>query len=128
MAEKKEWLGITQNEMTIQGKVIADPQIVGQQGSQWALFKVRTSIREPGANGQWTDTVIDIPVMCNDQQKVDAMQKYVQAGRELLIRAYYKAWTDQQNVEHHGFMMKTFELGSKPYVPKDKDTAPAIPG
>jgi hypothetical protein len=125
MSDKKEWKGITINDFTLLGKVVDDPQFVGGEGNVWAMFKIKTYVREPSANGQWNDVAIDVPVICNDQKKVAALQKFVQAGRELKIDGYYKSWVDNAGVTQHGIMVRTFDLGSKPYEPKS-DT-PDIP-
>jgi hypothetical protein len=120
----REFLGITQNECTFQGKVVGDPVI---QNDNYAFLQIKTSISEVGANGQWADVVIQIPVMTMDPKKVDVIRKYVQDGRELLLLTYYKPWVNQGQPQH-AFMIKKMTLGRKKWVPKDQaPNTPALP-
>lgn len=118
----REFLGITQNECTFQGKVVGDPVI---QNDNYAFMQLKTAISEVGANGQWADVIVQIPVMTMDPKKVDVIRKYVQDGRELLLLTYYKPWVNQ-GTPQHAFMIKKMTLGRKKWVPKDQ--APATPG
>ena len=74
----REFLGITQNECTFQGKVVGDPVI---QNDNYAFLQLKTTISEVGANGQWADVVVQIPIITMDPKKVAVIQKYVQDGR-----------------------------------------------
>ena len=118
MSNNKEFLGLTQNECTIQGKVIGEPVI---NGESYAFMNIRTSISEISNNGQWIDVVIDVPVVTTDVKKVATIVKYVHDGRELLINAYYKPWI-VDNVPAHAFFIKRMSLGRKKWVPPQDDT------
>ena len=120
----REFLGITQNECTFQGKVVGDPVI---QNDNYAFMRIKTAISEVGSNGQWADVIIQVPVMTMDPKKVDVIRKYVQDGRELLLLTYYKQWVNQGQAQH-AFMIKKMTLGRKKWVPKDQTPgAPALP-
>jgi len=121
MSNNKEFLGLTQNDCFIQGKVIGEPVV---QGENYAFMNIRTSISEINNNGQWTDVVIDIPVITTDAKKVTTIAQYVHDGRELLINAYYKSWI-VDNTPTHAFFIKKMNLGRKKWVPKE-DKTPAL--
>ena len=118
----REFLGVTQNECTFQGKVVGDPII---QNDNYAFMHVKTSVSEVGANGQWNDVIIQIPVMTMDPKKVEVIRKYVQDGRELLLYTYYKPWVNNGQPQH-AFMIKKLQLGRKKWVPDNQssDTPP----
>ena len=121
---QREFLGITQNECTIQGKVMGDPVI---HGDNYAFMQIKTSISEIGANGQWVDTIINVPVMTMDPKKVDVIQKYVKDGRILLLYTFYKSWVNQ-GAQQHAFMIKKMVLGAKKWEPDQQGTStPALP-
>ena len=123
MAEKKEWTGITLNELTALGKVVDDPQFVDMGGgNECAFLNLRVYTGELGTNGQWTDNAIVLPLLAMDQGKVKTVKNHVQKGRELYIKGYYKSWTDAQQTAQHGFVITMMKLGSKPYVkPEDAE-------
>ena len=120
----REFLGITQNECTFQGKVVGDPVI---QNDNYAFLQLKTTVSEVGANGQWTDTVVQIPIVTMDPKKVSVIQKYVQDGRDLLLLTFYKPWVTN-GAPQHAFMIKKMTLGRKKWVPKDQVAgAPPLP-
>ena len=118
MSNNKEFLGLTQNECTIQGKVIGEPVVMGEN---YAFMNIRTSISEIADNGQWTDTIIDVPVVTTDVKKVATIAKYVHDGRELLVYTYYKPWI-ADNAPAHAFFIKKMNLGRKKWVPPEEQT------
>jgi len=118
MSNNKEFLGLTQNECTIQGKVVGEPVVMGEN---YAFMNIRTSISEISDNGQWTDVVIDVPVVTADVKKVATIVKYVHDGRELLINAYYKPWV-VDNQPAHAFFIKKMSLGRKKWVDPENQT------
>ena len=121
----REFLGITQNECTFQGKVVGDPVI---QSDNYAFLQLKTTIAEMGANGQWNDVPVQIPVMTTDPKKVAVIQKYVQEGRGLLLRTYYKPWVADGQPQHV-FMIIKLSLGSKKWEPQTQQgtPTPALP-
>jgi len=120
----REFLGITQNDCTFQGKVIGDPII---QNDNYAFMRIKTSIREMGTNGQWNDVIIEIPVMTTDPKKVASIQKYVKDGKTLLLNTNYKAWVNQGQ-QQHAFMIRNMEFGSNKWDPNKQDIqTPALP-
>lgn len=115
MPEQREFFGITQNECTIQGKVVGTPLV---QGESYAFMNVRVAMAEPDANGQWTETGLEIPVLTQDPKKISTISQYVEDGRELLLNTYYKAW-DNNGTPQHAFVIKKMTLGRKKYIPQD---------
>ena len=125
MTEKKEWKGITINEGAYQGKIIEDPIIVtGPDGNKCAFMKMKTFINTLGANGQWTDKVVFVPLVVMDQRKVEVVEKYIQQDREILARAYYDSWDDGNGNYQHGMIVTRMQLGSKGFK---KDSNPDLP-
>ena len=120
----REFLGITQNECTFQGKVVGDPVI---QSDNYAFMQLKTTIAEVGANGQWNDVVVQVPIMTTDPKKVAVIQKWVKDGRALLLRTYYKPWVVDGQPQHV-FMIIKLSLGAKKWEPQDQNAgAPAAP-
>jgi len=117
MAEK-EYYGITQNDIKIQGKVVGQPIV---QSENLAFLTIRTVLAEPDANGQWVETPQDIPVMTQDPRKVATISKYIEDGRTLLVDAYYKSWTANGALQH-AFVAKKISLGAKKWVPAENQT------
>lgn len=116
MPENKKYFGITQNECTIQGKVVGKPQVSGEQ---FAFMWVEVVNTDLDANGQWVETAQNVPVMTQDSKKVDTISKYVDDGRELLLNTYYKSWQAGNGTPQHAFVIKKMTLGRKKYVPQD---------
>ena len=81
MSDKK-FYGITQNECTIQGKVVGKPQI---NGENFAFMWVEAVNTDQDANGQWIESAQNIPVMTQDPKKVATIAQYIDDGRELCI-------------------------------------------
>lgn len=117
----REFLGITQNEAKLQGKVYGDPMI---HGEAYAFFWLRTSVGEKMANGSWQDVIIDVPVMTTDPQKVSTINQYIKDGRELLVDGYYKAWQSDQGPAH-AFIVKKLTLGRKKWEPDQQQNSGA---
>jgi hypothetical protein len=112
----KEFLGITQNSCTFQGKVVGDPIIAAEN---YAYMVVRTAVSEQAANGSWMDVTIDVPIITTDPKKVTVLKDHVKDGRELLVEAYYTAWQAEGKAQH-GFMIKRTVLGRKKYEPRQQ--------
>jgi len=129
MAEKREWKGITINEAMFQGKLLEDPVIVPTAGgNKCAFMKLRTFVNELGANGQWTEAPSFIPLVVMDPRKVDVVEKYVKAQRELFVRSYFKTWPDGNGNQQHGFVVTQMKLGSKGFNPnKEQPQSPPMP-
>jgi hypothetical protein len=119
----REFLGIVHNDCHFQGKVHGDPVI---QGDSYAFLWLKTTITEAGANGQWTDTIVEVPVITTNQKLVAVIEKYVKDGRELSIKTNYKPWVGQDNQAQHVFVIETggLKLGRRKYVPDENKTPP----
>lgn len=121
----REFLGLTQNECTFQGKVVGDPVI---QSDNYAFMQIKTAVSELAANGQWNDVVIKVPVITMDPKKVATIREYVKDGRTLLLHTYYKAWVDPQGQQQYAFVIKKMDFGPKKWVPRDQQVqTPALP-
>ena len=120
---EREFLGVTQNQCTFQGKVVGDPII---QGDNYAFMYLKTVVTEQSANGQWNDVPVQIPIMTTDPRRVAAIQKYVHDGRELLVYTSYKPWM-HDNQPQHAFVLRNLQLGRKKWVPKDQVSTPDLP-
>lgn len=103
---------LTQNLGLYQGEVVFDPVII-QTGTdrKCAFMSLRTFINELGRNGQWTTSTIDVPLMVLDRAKVMAVERYVRKGKTLLVRCYYKAWTDESGFDRHANVVTKMEFG-----------------
>lgn len=119
----REFLGLTQNECILQGKVTGDPVIYNEN---YAYLSLRVAVEEQGANGQWNDIPIQVPVVTTDPNKVALLNKYVKDGRELLLYTYYKPWMNQGQPQH-AFFIKKLKFGRKKWEPKTNNQAPGMP-
>lgn len=112
----REFIGLSLNEMKLLGRVVGEPTIFSENS---AYLTLRTAVAEKQANGQWAETIIDIPVFSMETNVVSRIQQYVQDGRELMIDAYYKAWNTDQGPQH-GFFIKKMQLGRKKWIPQNQ--------
>lgn len=123
--EQKEFLGLTQNDVFIQGPVAEDPVITGEN---FAFFKIKTNVREPDANGQWTDVRQDVPIITTDPKKVAAIAKFVTEGKRLLVYGYYKSWVNGDTPQHAFVMVKmVFGGGGRDNRPEQTGGVPNLP-
>jgi len=129
MSEKKEFKGITRNRCDFQGKVVEDPTYFAVDGGEGATFRVKTFVPEFQANGQRVDVQIDVPLInMNPQRTANVIKKYVVAGKEVDVGAYYKTWKDGAGNEQNGLIVTYIQLGHGPYVPKEnKPNVPSLP-
>ena len=123
----KKYVGITMNECTLMGRVVEQPTFVPAGGeNEYAFINLLTIVREPDANGQFTDNEIIVPLLVTEASKVQVIKKYVEEERQLKVDAHYKAWNND-GVEGHAFIVDKIVLGDKPYVPKE-DAAASVGG
>jgi single-stranded DNA-binding protein len=120
MVEYDKPFGIFFNRMTFQGNVVADPQIVGEGDNRAAYLSVETYVPLIGADGSWSEKRIDVPAVATDQKKVNTIEKYVKAKRQVMIEGYYQSWDDGSGGIAHGIIITTIKLGNK----NDFDNAP----
>jgi hypothetical protein len=119
----REFLGLTQNECTFQGKVVGDPIITGDN---YAFMQLKVGITEQDPNGQWVESATMIPIMTTDPSKVATIANYIKDGRTLLIHSYYKPWVNQ-GTPQHAFMIKKIDFGPKKYNPNAAAETPSLP-
>ena len=121
--------GITHNESIYVGRVAEDPKITDNA----AFFKLKTTIVEQGANNQFVESVQDVPMLTMDASKIKTIANYVKKGKQLLIKAYYKSWTDGNGAQQHAMIITLISLGpDENYRPSgDKQSGgftPPFPG
>ncbi|MEA3296169.1 MAG: hypothetical protein U9Q27_03475 [Patescibacteria group bacterium] len=122
MSQKKEWLGIRQNNCVFQGKVIEDPQVVQSDVGDFIFMTLRTLVINRSPNGQVIESNQDIPLMVEPESSAyRAAKDFVMAGRKLLVSCQYKSWKSQAGIEHK-FAINRLQLGSKPYIPQNNTT------
>lgn len=111
--ESKKRAKLTLNLCLFQGKVVDDPVINDATDKhRCAFMKIRTLVSEFGVNGQWTTSVIIVPLIVIDQSKVAVVEKYIRKGRELLVTGYFKSWKVDGS-EKHAIVVTKIDLGSK---------------
>jgi single-stranded DNA-binding protein len=126
---KREWKGINVNEATFQGKVIGDPVVSDAgNGKLVAFINLRAFTGELGANQQWVETPMEIPLLVMNPNKAKVVDNYVKDGRELYVKAYYKAWEEEDKTPRHAFVVTLLKLGNSPYDPnRDKTSGGGMP-
>lgn len=112
--DTSNFIGLSMNQCTFMGRVQGDPTVYSDSS---AFFYLRVKTSEQDANGQWVQGEILVPCAVDDGKKVNRLREYVQDGRQLLVYANYKPWTDANGVAQHVFMVRQFELGTKKYTP-----------
>ena len=126
---KRKYIGLTKNHSTLIGRVTGDPQFVPAGGdNEYAFVNLLTVVREPDANGQFTDNEIVVPLLVTEASKVRVIKEYVTDGRQLEVEAHYKAW-ENDGQEGHAFIVDRIQLGDKPYKPKEEEATatPKLP-
>jgi hypothetical protein len=118
----KKWKGIQQNEVTLQGEVIAAPVF----NAGYAFMTLRTNLTQRDANGQIVDLDQDIPLMVEPGNLVPVVEKHVMAGRKILVNGQYKSWEVQGNVSH-AIVVGRMKLGDKPFEPKNDEANVPLP-
>ena len=64
--------------------------------------------------------------MVQDPNKVAVVQKYVQDGKQLLVKTYYKSW-EVNGQQNHAHVVVVLKLGSNPYKPQDQQGNAGVP-
>lgn len=100
------------NKWVAVGKVEGTPQITMNGEKKQASINFMVNDRAPGANGQWVDNLMRVPVYAMDK-KADLVEKYVVAGQELLIECKYKSWEVNGSLQH-GMILLNVIFGFKP--------------
>jgi hypothetical protein len=113
MSEQKEFMGITQNECSFQGKVDGDPTEVGD----FIFMTLRTQYVQKDPNGQFVRIEQEIPLMVEPGGPTNVVKKFVMDGRKILVRSYFKTW-EADGEPQMAFVVKHIELGSRPYNPE----------
>lgn len=99
--------GITHSESIFIGRVAEDPQITDTA----AFFRLKTVILEQGANNQFVEAIQEVPMLTMDKNKIKTVASYIKKGKQLLIKGYYKSWTDGAGVGQHAFIITLVTLG-----------------
>ena len=123
MSDKK-WRGIQVNEVRLMGTLPNDPQYIpAANNSEWAYFALRTIFLEQGANGQFSEADVDIPVIVSTPNMIKVVKEHIKAGRELYVSGYYKNW-NSNDVQQHAIFATNIKLGRSPFTPQN---APSLP-
>ena len=121
MMEKKEYRGVQVNHAIFQGTIVEDPVFSGD----YIFLKLRTVNKGFDVNGQYTEMDQIVPLMIEPTGPVKVVKEHISAGRQLLAWTSYKSWV-HAGTEFHAFVVRSIDLGSKPYVPQ-KETTPPLP-
>lgn len=100
------------NKSIFIGKTEGQPQIADQNGRKVASFVLVVNDRTRGANGQWVDRPMRVPIYAYDA-KAELVEKYVVAEHELTVECKYKNW-DAQGTLQHAFILLNVSFGFKP--------------
>lgn len=106
----QEVKGISENECVFQGRVAEDPYVTEQA----AYIKLKTIAPEMGANGQIVDTVQTVPITFIDKSKIKVIADYVKKGKQIKVKAYYKAW-EADGQQNHAIVATQIKLGPDEY-------------
>ncbi len=102
MAKK---IGLSFNRCAFQGRILENPAINGG----WATMQLTTVVPEPKqGGGGWEEIECVVPLITNDQKKIDTIQNYIQAERQLYVEGYVKTWEGG-----FGVVITNIKLGSK---------------
>lgn len=100
------------NKAFFVGKVEGQPQITDNQGTKRAFFTFVVNNRVQGANGQWVDSPVRIPIYADDR-KANLIEQYVIADHQLLLECEYQNWMDADQLQH-SFKLLNVSFGYKP--------------
>lgn len=122
--EKSKWKGIQSNFCLFQGEITEDPV----ENGGFFFLKLETKVVGRDANGQFTEVAQIIPLMVEPHGPINTMP-HIKAGRKLQAWCFYKSWNGGGTVQH-AFVVKSFDLGDKPYDgPQQKGQGyPPLPG
>ncbi len=125
MAEQREFVDkFTENRCDFMGRTSEEPQYFEVTGGHGALLKIKTTVPEIGANGQWIDKVHIIPIYVMDPVKTEKVVKpYIKQGKQLKVGAAVKVWDDGTL----GLVATFIRLGANPFKPKTEEVA-QLPG
>ncbi len=110
------------NKTVFIGKTENMPEIGEHNGRKQAFFNLIVNDRTQGANGQWVDRPMRVPVYAYDA-KAELVQKYVVAGHELAVECKYQNWEDQGQLRH-AFILLNVSFGFKPRQTNQPAAAP----
>ena len=105
-----EWKGLSINESRFLGRVVEAPQILKTATGECAWIRLSTKVRELAANKQWIESEQLVPLLVLDEQKIETVKKYVEVGKELSVKCYYKSWI-VDGVSYHGLVVVQIDLG-----------------
>lgn len=126
MTDTDKPFGLTINRCDFLGRVTEDPTFFEVEGGEGAVFNVKTFVPESQPNGQITDVPYVVPIInMNPQKTANVIKKYVTAGKEVMVGAYFKTWTDEAGASQSGLIMTFVKLGHGPF--KKKFGAPDLP-
>jgi len=101
------------NHCMFGGTVVNDP-VFNEEGC--AFITLRSKIVQRQANHQYVENQQDIPLVVLTDGPINVV-KIINAERHLVAWCNYMSWVDNNSQTQHGFVVKSFDLGRKPYVP-----------
>ena len=119
----KKWRGIQTNFSLFQGEIIADPVNNGE----YTFMTLRTKILQRDQNGQFVEADQDVPLMIEPTGPTSVVRNHVKAGRKLQAWCTYKTWIGGDATAHHTFVVRSIDLGDKPYEGPDTKKVPSLP-
>lgn len=96
-------MGLSVNRWSGLGRVVGNPVINGE----WASMQLKTIVPEL-RNGAWEDLECMVPLLTNDPKKVNTIQQYIQAERQLYVEGYVNTWEGG-----FGVIITNIKLGAK---------------
>lgn len=110
--ERQDRIGLSMNSCTFIGRVVEDPTIFNQEGTDCAYLKLRTMIKIQHPNGQFVDLEQNVPLIVMDSNLTQRLIKpYVKAGKQIVAYTHYRLWhEDGQPI--HGFIVDKITLGA----------------
>ncbi len=122
MAKKKSWRGVQVNHCQFQGEITEEPTFNGD----YAFLKLKTVVVQRDTNGQFVEIDQEIPLMVEPGGPINVVKNHIKASRLLLAWCHYKSWQNQGALQH-GFVVRKFDLGDKPYEGPVDGTTPPLP-
>lgn len=103
-------IGLSVNRWSGLGRVTGDPVINGE----WASMQLKTIVPEL-RNGEWVDLECMVPLLTNDQRKLNTIQQFIQDERQLYVEGYVNTWEGG-----FGVIITNIKLGSKTMYDPDQ--------
>ena len=102
-------MAININHVLLSGTVSEDPQVIGEDDSAWAFFKLHTNYAQRMPDGSYADIDQFCQIVADVPHHVKTIRNYIKKGKALCVYAYYRTW--QANGQtHHGFFIRSLSM------------------